>query len=122
MLTNFEKITTELREFEIEFILPDVIEVLKNQKKPITSKKLLENINQGKNYTLNDVRFRKMVNYIRSNSILPIISTHRGYFVSYDEKELSDQIKSLYQRSNSIQDSAFGLNKILKENVQGYLK
>lgn len=122
MITNFEKITTELTPYELECILPDVFEILKEQKKPITAKKLLQVINDGKKYSLNDVRFRKMVNYIRSNSILPIISTHRGYFVSYDEKELSNQIKSLYQRSNSIQDSAFGLNKILKENVQGYLK
>ena len=33
----------------------------------------------------------------------------------YDEKELSDQIKSLTERANSILDCVFGLNKILKD-------
>jgi len=59
-------------------------------------------------------RLRKLINHIRSNGLLPIIGTQHGYFVSYDVQDISDQIKGLTERANSILDCCYGLNKILK--------
>jgi len=56
---------------------------------------------------------RKCVNYIRSNSMIPIISTHHGYYVSNDKKEIQAQTDSLLQRAQSIINSAKGLQKFL---------
>ena len=66
---------------------------------------------------MTDARLRKCVNYIRSQSILPVIADSQGYYCSYDEQELSNQIKSLTERANSIMDCVQGLRKIINKAV-----
>ncbi len=61
-----------------------------------------------------DVRLRKIVNYYRTNAILPIMSSSKGYFVSYDKDKILTMIKSLSQRATAITDACNGLNKIKK--------
>jgi hypothetical protein len=59
------------------------------------------------------VRLRKMVNYIRSNSLIPLIATSHGYFTSDCKQTIQEQIKSLQERANSIERCAQGLKKFL---------
>lgn len=123
MINNFEYQTSELTSDELKLVhwLVNGLK-LRDKSNPIKAPKIVTamNIFAEKNglVKMNDVRLRKLVNYIRSNSILPVIATSKGYYTSYDEKELSDQILSLEQRSRSILDCAYGLRKILKENIQ----
>ncbi|MCP3682096.1 MAG: hypothetical protein GY861_05335, partial [bacterium] len=58
-------------------------------------------------------RLRKIVNYIRTNALLPLIATSNGYYVSEDTDEIKKQVESLEQRSRQIQRSADGLKKYL---------
>lgn len=119
MITNFEQITKELNEKELEMV-DTVISVLKDLKHPVKSPELIWKIyfyDYARPVKLTGPRLRKIINYIRSNSILPVIATSKGYYVSYDEGELSSQIKSLTERANSIMDCVYGLNKILKNKV-----
>ena len=120
MIKNFENITKELNQCELKHI-DNLITVLSYVPKnnPIKTPELLKLVNYyaAKNnlMTISGPRLRKMINYIRSNSLLPVIGSHVGYYVSYDLQDVSDEIKSLTQRANSIMDSVFGLNKILKK-------
>ena len=118
MITNFEQITMELSEAEIETLKGLIAGFSKRTKdNPIKAPEIVKSMKvycQKNNLPkFTDVRLRKMVNYIRSNSLLPVIATSKGYYVSYDEKEISEQIKSLQERANSISDCIFGLKKYL---------
>ena len=63
--------------------------------------------------SFSEPRLRKICNFIRIKKILPIISTHKGYYVSYNKEEISNQIKSLTERAEAILASAEGLKKFL---------
>lgn len=64
---------------------------------------------------INGARLRKMINYMRCNSQLPIISTSKGYYVSYDVEEIGAMIISLSQRAEAIEAAANGLRYILAQ-------
>lgn len=119
MIREFEEITIELSEEE-KTLLPMLIEAFKKytKAKPIKAPDIVIGINayckkNTINYTASEVRLRKMVNYIRTNGLLPLISTSNGYYTSNDKKEIELQIESLSQRASSIMQAAKGLTKYL---------
>ena len=114
MITNFEELTKELTDYEMEMLDP-ICRGLANRSKhdPIKSEDIVKGMaNAG--YTLTGVRLRKIVNYIRSNAMLPVIATSKGYFTSTDKDEIEKQILSLKERANSILECADGLKVFLK--------
>lgn len=64
---------------------------------------------------INGARLRKMINYMRCNSTLPIISTSKGYYVSYDIEEIGAMILSLTMRADAIEAAANGLRYIVAQ-------
>ena len=116
MITNFETLTIELTDEELQ-VIPILIKGFKTHEKenPITEPNIIENMNiflkqnTDLKIKITGVRLRKMVNYIRVNALIPLMATSQGYFVSYDQKEIESQIKSLYQRAKSISNAADGL-------------
>lgn len=113
MITNFETTTHELTDKELSLV-PLIIGGLKTKNKdnPIKEPEIVAKMKIA-GYKLSGERLRKIVNYIRTNGLLPIIATSKGYYVSYDREEIEKQVKSLKQRSNSILSSANGLQKFL---------
>jgi hypothetical protein len=121
MITNFDKHTEELDAHDLA-IIPIVIKAFSKytKDKPIKAPEIVAtfNLNREKiNYPrkLSEPKLRKMCNYIRSNGLLPLIATSQGYYVSYDQKEVNDMIKSLRERAASINRSADGLLKIANQ-------
>lgn len=115
MIKNFEEYTYELTNNEKK-ILPLIIQGFKNYsiKNPIKEPLIVSRFNiRNSNLKLTAVRLRKLVNYIRVNSLLPLIATSKGYFVCYDKTIINTQIQSLRQRANSIDNCANGLEKLL---------
>lgn len=120
MLTNFEEITHELSNEELE-IIPIVVHGFKKYTKenPIKAPTIVTGLNEylKKNnfkIRMTQPRLRKMVNYIRSNSIIPLIATSNGYFTSDCKETIRDQVQSLQQRANSILRCADGMKKFLQ--------
>lgn len=118
-VTNFENYTHELTDQELE-ILPIVIHGFRAYKKknPIKAELIVKRMNQflaDRKYKirLTGPRLRKLVNYIRSNSLLPLIATSQGYFTTDCKQTIQEQIKSLQERANSIDRCARGLNNFL---------
>jgi hypothetical protein len=109
-ITNFENITQqELTEYELSLI-PILIKGfnLHNKENPIKEPEIVKCLRE-KGFKISGVRLRKCVNHIRSNSLIPLIATHLGYYTSNDQIEIENQIKSLRQRAYSINKCADGL-------------
>lgn len=118
-VTNFEEYTSELSAEEME-ILPIVVHGFRNYKKtnPIKAELIVTRMNEyllARKYKtrMTQPRLRKMVNYIRTNGLIPLIATSHGYFTSDCKETIQEQIKSLQERANSIQRCAEGLKKFL---------
>ena len=119
MITNFEKITKELSQEELE-LLPILIIGFKSHSinNPIKAQTIIEKMNlyliqYHYKIRMNGPRLRKFCNHIRTNAIIPLIATSNGYFVSHDLEILKSQIRSLYERAKSIQNCAEGLTQFI---------
>lgn len=119
MINGHEEETQELSAEEI-LLATNLIPSFKNRTKenPIKAKDIVSGVNKA--YDLKtkftDVRLRKIINYYRVNAIIPIISTSKGYFVSYLDADIEAMIVSLSQRAKSISDCCDGLTRILDKN------
>lgn len=127
MLVNFEHVTENLNS-EDKKIVPYLQKVLETKTidKPAVSEIIVWETNMlirqaistgnhsAKIKKINDVKLRKLINYMRTHDILPVCSTSKGYFISYDKKVLEKQIVSLSQRANSIISCAYGLERFIK--------
>lgn len=128
MIATFEQHTEDLTEREIEY-LPLVKEgiekALRGSVAPRKQHELITLINaflQEKEgmfcaLSLSGPRLRKYVNYLRTNSLLPIIATSDGYSISEKQEAIELQIKSLKQRGRQIMRAAEGLENYLSTKV-----
>ena len=118
MITNFENITGEMTEDEKKLV-PIIIRgfTAYGKDNPIKAPEIIKRL-KLKGYKISEPRLRKIVNFIRAESILPLIATSKGYFVSYDREVVAEQIKSLEERADSISHSAQGLRKFLNQKTQ----
>lgn len=118
MIKNFEEITKEMTEGEKKLV-PIIIKGLSTKTKanPITGADIVSAINSQKDKygikLFSEPRLRKIVNFIRTEGILPVMATSNGYYVTKDRAELESQIESLTQRAEAIMSSANGLKKFL---------
>lgn len=89
----------------------------RSKNNPVTALEIVCGVNANIPLTqkFSDRRLRKIINHYRVNGILPIISTSKGYYVSYDENEIEGMVISLSQRANSILEACYGMQRILKE-------
>lgn len=119
MITTFETKTKNISDRE-KALVPILIDVLKNEKQPVTAFDLMLKVNiqcylrNIKPY-MNPMRLRRITNYCRSNAIAPIIATEKGYFLARNASEIETQILSLNERIRSIQEAVTGLEIMLNE-------
>jgi len=123
MITNFEEITKDLNDDEKKLI-PIIIKSLKKYTKsnPIREPEIVKGINENKDRLnlknkFTGVRLRKLINFIRSNAMLPVIGTSKGYYVTDDHNEVMKQIKSMKERNNQVQRAINGLEQYLMKNI-----
>ncbi len=119
MVTNFEEITEELTPEELR-VVPYMISAFEKHKKenPIKAPEIVNSMNAFlKKYEfsvkMTGARLRKFCNHIRTNGLLPLIATKKGYYVSYDKTEIEKQVRSLCERAASIRQSADGMAKFI---------
>ena len=117
MITNFEEYTKELTVEEMK-LLPLLMSGFKKRTKenPVKAPEIIAGINKTGVAKITEPRLRKLCNFIRSKSILPLIATSNGYYISYDPDEVSRQIQSLEERASAIMESTKGLKKFLNQS------
>ena len=120
MLKGFEQHTSKMTEAEIQ-LAHQLIPAFKkrNSNNPILASEICRLVNEKMNldFKLSEVRLRRIINYYRINSILPVLSNKTGYYVSENVNEIRDCIDSLTQRATAILDTTFGLEKWIKNNL-----
>jgi hypothetical protein len=120
MITNFEEITHNLTDAELDLANKLIRSFkLRTKENKITTRELVKKVNEFYNlpFKFTDVRLRKIINYYRSNCILPVCGSSEGYYVSYDVLEMKKTASSLEQRTVSILDSAYGMQKMIQEEI-----
>jgi hypothetical protein len=122
MIENFEEITKELNQEELKLV-PVLIEKFSNHSyaNPIKAPDIVNEMNNNigcSNALMTGPRLRKLCNHIRSNGLLPLIATSKGYFISTDKDVIKSQIRSLRQRANSINNCADGLEEFIIPKVK----
>lgn len=101
MITGFEDYTHELNHEE-KLMKPFVIALLSQAKKPMTNNDLI-NYFDDNNIQTSAPRIRKIIHDIRVKNELPLLlSSKKGYYVSYEDKDVSLYLKSLEERIKSI--------------------
>lgn len=119
MITGFEEKTQELTEDEMKLVKPLISGFrLRDKNSPIHGKDVVKGVNdycQKNNISIKmtEVRLRKIVNYIRSKSLLPVMATSKGYYCAQTKEEVLEQIRSLNERANSIMSCVKGLTIFL---------
>ena len=107
-------------------ILPLVIKVLmRTSDNPTThlhSDRIVKFINSKRDSgsiitknPMSDVKLRKIVNWIRMWGLLPLMSGPTGYWITSDDKAITDMIASLESRIASMKSAIEGLKGIQTE-------
>ena len=125
MITNFSEQTQELNDYELKSLLPIIIQGLKTKigkDKAVTNKHICKAL-KNFGHKLTDSRLRKIIHHIRANDLVPLlIATSKGYYVSNNDEEIQDYIKSLQERANSILFIKNCLQKQLSEKNNNQMK
>lgn len=105
MIKGFEKETAELTAYESSVLLPIFVRCLSQRvgkASAVTNKHIVERL-RNSGYAIVDSRVRKIVNYIRTNGLVPcLIATSTGYYIAENEAEVIDYEDSLLGRENEI--------------------
>ena len=115
----------QLNAEEENVILPILVKVLKktSHMKSLKAPEICAGMN---NLRIRDGKFkqvftesmlRRLSNYIRANEILPLIANNKGYYVSYDVRDIEDEIKSLEDRISGIQYAISGLKRYRQQLI-----
>lgn len=123
MIRMFEEKTAPLNSYEKKTLIPVMVACLKRhigKGSAITNREMCEKMLDA-GYTLDEIQVRKIINYIRNDNLVPcLIASQRGYYVTRDEAELEEYIKSLEDRIFAIMDVKFAMEnqlEILKQEL-----
>ena len=104
---------------DYEYAIPMIIKILQrtSEESPLLSDRIILFMNNkqteiGMKNKMNPPRLRKIVNYIRTNGIIPVISGSNGYYVSYDQEVIDNMVLSLESRIIAMQHAVVGLQNI----------
>ena len=104
-LLRFEPETTKLTEYELKLV-PIVVNILKSRlgrENAITNKNLVNRMSKRGFSSITPERMRKLINHIRIYDLLDcLVASSKGYYISNNEKEISDYIDSLRGREEAI--------------------
>ena len=104
MLKNFETITQELNQFELECVeyLGQWFMANTGKKNALKNAAINQMIEKKFNKPLHDSRVRKIIQALRTNGLPNLIASGKGYFYTDDIKEVEDWVISLKQREMAI--------------------
>ena len=121
MITNFEKQTEALTDYERTTILPIMVKCLNNKigkEAAITNNTMCEKMEEH-GYHITPTRVRKIINHIRINNLIEgLMATSTGYYVTHDTSELRTYIVSLKGREEAIREMRESMELQLERMVE----
>ena len=119
MITNFERETHELTEYELNTLLPIIVKGLSTKigkGNAITNKAICKAMDTI-GYKLHEARLRKLIHHIRAQDlILYLIATSKGYYIATTTQEVQGYIQSLSERISSIEFIRQSIQRQMKKN------
>lgn len=119
MLQGFQEQTAPLNDYEQNTLLPIIIRGLSTKvgsSRTIAGSKIIACMKHA-GYKLDAPRLRKIINYIRTNELVPcLVSNGKGYFVATSTDEVDKCIESIQGRIASQQ----AIISALKDQQQKY--
>lgn len=119
-LINFENITQDLKQKEIDIALEIFYRIRKHhvgKNNAVKSSRIVKSYNEKNDLKLTGVKIRKMINWLRSGGLV-VCGSEKGYYYPENKTDLQKSIKSLTQRVNQIQRSIKGLETALEKWVE----
>ena len=107
-----------IKDYERDIILPNLITLLETKTSThnrLNGQRIVDwfmrkkELGQLEFNTFNTTRLHKLINYIRSQELLPVCASKNGYWVSRDPQEIADTANSLQGRINAIQAAIKGM-------------
>jgi len=104
MLKNFESVTHELNQFELECVefLGQWFMANMGKKNAVKNADIAKMIEKKFDKKIHDSRVRKVVQALRTNGLPNLIASGKGYFYTEDTKEIEEWVISLKQRELAI--------------------
>lgn len=114
-----EKINVE----DINILVPTLVKMFKlksSKDKILKTKDIVTFFNNKKSElglktSFNTQRLQKLINYIRVNSILPIITTSTGYYSSFDKQDILETIAQFDGRIEAMIAAREGMRYIITQ-------
>lgn len=118
MISGFEHETEHLSQYEIEMVVPALVNGLKKRIGPryaIRNKTMCQFLRERGFERISEVRVRKCINYIRRNGMVPhLVANSRGYYVAESVADVERYAQSLKERATAILEMRSALVKQLE--------
>lgn len=121
MIDGFEKQTHELTDYEMNVLLPRLVNGFVGKtgtSKSVTSVHICK-VFKGNGYKLDPPRLRKLIQHIRINQLVPcLVSSSKGYYIAESYSEMKKYINSFDQRINAMTVSRDALEYQMKQRFK----
>ena len=114
MIKGFKKQTDILtqKEIDIAHYIAPYLKMKIGKKNAVTNKRMILGIQKKYDKKISSSRLRKIINYLRTHSIVEkLVATSNGYYISTSKKETDNYLLSLRQRISAITEIAECLEK-----------
>lgn len=126
MITGFENITTDLTPYQIDTIVPAVVDLMTfriGEHMAITSNKAIRELKRDHDINVAQPTFRKVINHIRIHGLIDnLVATSRGYYIAGSRSDCERYLESLGQRIRSIEMVHDALEYQMEQAKKGTLK
>jgi hypothetical protein len=108
MIPTFEEHTAPLTEYELNVLLPVMIQGFKTKigkDKCVTNPEICKAL-KGKGYKITEPRVRKLVFYIRFNNLIPkLIASSKGYWIATNKEEVENWLSSVNAKIDALEET-----------------
>lgn len=121
MIQGFENITERLTDYELNMVVPALVNGLKRRvgaKYAVRNKEMCQGLMAHGFDKISEARIRKCINYIRIQGLVPhLIANSHGYYVATTVEEVEAYCESLKGRAEAI----FAMRQALQNQLAGKL-
>lgn len=121
MINGFEKYTIELNddEMKIVHIMVDRFTHKPGIKNIVSNPQIVDGL-KSIGIETTEPRIRKIIQYIRTNNLIPgLIATSKGYYSTDDIEHLQQWIETMKQRENAIRESRKSIENYIEQLKNG---
>ncbi len=121
MIEGFEKYTIELNDDELKIvhIMVDRFTHKPGIKNIVTNPQIVDGL-KTIGIETTEPRIRKIIQYIRTNALIPgLIATSKGYYSTNDIEHLEQWIVTMKQRENAIRESRKSIESYIEHLKNG---